>query len=78
VGDDMIEKEVGCNIRHVTECGHGFNPFSEVVENHKNVLIIVTRWRVACHKSMPHLQNGPVVMIGCNGIGGAHALCVYT
>jgi hypothetical protein len=46
----MVKEEVGCSVCHVSESGHVFRPFSELFDGHNNVLVLVTRWMVACHK----------------------------
>jgi len=46
----MVEKEASYGVCHVVEHRHGFDPFGELVNDHNDILVVITRWRVACHK----------------------------
>ena len=50
LGNDVVEEKMCCCVGGVVKCGHGFGPFDKVIEFHDNVLVSITRWRIASHE----------------------------
>ena len=69
--DDMIKEKLGWCGADANESGNYFNPFGKVIDN--NEIYLWPRADVGKHslKSIPCLQKGSIVMIGCNGVSGA-------
>ena len=50
MSDNMIEKYESCSFSHTIEYWHGFNPLTEVINNHNDVFMVVDRRRVTSHE----------------------------
>jgi hypothetical protein len=46
----VIEEKMRCCVSSVVEGRHGFGPFGKVIYYHDDVLMSVTRWRIASHE----------------------------
>ena len=46
----MVKEETHCCVNDIVEGGHGFDPFGKVIHCHDDVLVSITRWRIASHK----------------------------
>jgi hypothetical protein len=50
MSNDMVKEEEGSYVGCIIECGHGFFPFCEVVDNDYYILVPITGWGVASHE----------------------------
>jgi hypothetical protein len=48
--NDMVEEKTHYCVSGIVEGRHGFNPFSKVIDFHNDLLVSITRWRVASPK----------------------------
>jgi hypothetical protein len=46
----MVEEKMCLCVNGIVESGHGFGPFGKVINCHDNVLVSITRWRIANHE----------------------------
>ena len=46
----MVEGKTRCRVNFAIECGHGIDPFGEIVENHNNLFVAINRGRINCHE----------------------------
>jgi hypothetical protein len=58
VGDDVVKEKMRCSVSNVVEGGHGFNPFSEIIDFHDNVFVSIARWRVASNEVYDPFAKG--------------------
>jgi hypothetical protein len=49
-GNDMVEEKTHYYVSNVFKCGHGFDPFGKISHSHYDVLVSITRWRIASPK----------------------------
>jgi hypothetical protein len=70
----VVEEKMCCCVSGVFESGHGFDPLGNVIDNHDNVLVSITRWRMESREFYVPLQKGSIVMTRCRRVGGARAL----
>jgi hypothetical protein len=54
----VIEEKMRCCVSGVVEGRHGFGPFGEVIYDHDDVLVSISRWRVASHKVYAPFAEG--------------------
>jgi hypothetical protein len=50
VGYDVVKEKMNCTVSGVVEGGHSFNPFCEVIDCNKNVLVFITGWGITSHE----------------------------
>jgi len=55
-------------------CRHRLDPFCKIVDNDNDITMPLCRARLHVMKSMTHLENGPLIIIGCRGVGEARCL----
>ena len=48
--DNIVKEEKGCSSHGVIECGHEFNPFDEIVNDHISILMVIFIWGSKFHK----------------------------
>jgi hypothetical protein len=58
MGNDMVEEKTHCCVSSVVKCGHGFIPFGKIIHCHHNVLVSITRWRIASHEIYSPFTKG--------------------
>jgi hypothetical protein len=50
MGNDVVEEKMHCCVSGIVEGRHGFSPFGKVIYCHDDVLVSITRWRIASHE----------------------------
>ena len=50
MGNDAVEEKMCCCVSDIVESGDGFGPFGKLIHYHDDVLVSITRWRIASHK----------------------------
>jgi hypothetical protein len=58
MGNDMVEEKMRFCVSGIIEGIHGFDPFGKVINCHDDVLVSITRWRVASHKVYAPFAKG--------------------
>ena len=67
----MVEEKASGRHGHAVEGGHGICPLCEVINDDDGIVMLPKNASLHSIKSMAHLQNGPAVMTGWRGAGGA-------
>ena len=70
----MVKEKTRCYVNGFVEGRHGFNPLGKVINCNDYIFVSVVGCRLQVMKSMPHLQKGLAVIIGCRREGGVCAL----
>jgi hypothetical protein len=54
----VAKEKKGHSVSGVVEGRHGFDPFGEVIDYHDDVLVPISRWRVASHEVYAPFAKG--------------------
>jgi hypothetical protein len=54
----VIKENTHCSVSGVVDGRHGFDPFSKVIHFHNDVLVSISRWRVASHEVYAPFEKG--------------------
>ena len=58
----MVKEKTRCSVSDVVKSGHGFSPFSKIIDWDDNVLMSITRWGKEIHEVYAPFTEG----VGCD------------
>ena len=66
MGYDVIKEKMHCSVSNVVEGGHGFGPFSEVIDGDNNVFVTIVGGGITSHKVNAPFAEEQVALVLCS------------